>query len=358
MPGSHHYGLILAGGRGTRFWPRSRRRSAKQILNVVGSRTLIQNTVDRLRPVIPPERLWILTNGFLRDEIIRQLPEVPARQILAEPVQRNTAPAIGLAAQILHSIDPQAVMGVFPSDHIIAREGRYRQLVRSAFACAARGRMVVMGILPRWPEPGYGYIEFPRGVQPGSTPVNIRRFHEKPDAATARRYVASGRFFWNAGMFFWRAGVLLEELRRRLPRTASILAALPPFHDAGFLPKLGEAFPLCENISIDYAVLEKAQDVAGIPCPEIGWNDVGSWKAVYELLPHDADANVLLHDAVCQASAGNYVDAGGKLVALVGVSNLIVIDTPDALLIADRESAHQVGEIVKILERRKRDDLL
>jgi mannose-1-phosphate guanylyltransferase len=355
---SHRYGLILAGGRGTRFWPRSRRRSAKQVLNIAGSRSLIQNTVERLRPLIPPARLWILTNEYLRDEIVRQLPDVPAAQILAEPAQRNTAPAIGLAAQILQSIDPDAVMGVFPADHIIAKEARYRQLVRRAFACAERGQIAVLGIQPRWPETGYGYIEFPPAMAAGSKPIVIRRFREKPDARTARRYVASGRFFWNAGMFFWRAGVLLDELRRNLPRTASLLAALPPFHDAGFLPKLREVFPLCENISIDYAVLEKAREVVGLPCPEIGWNDVGSWNAVYELLPRDAEGNVMPRDAISHAASGNYVDAGGKMVALIGVSNLIIIDTPDALLIADRNSAQQVGDIVKVLEKRGRDDLL
>src|ERR1700733_10444540 len=168
MPNPHYYGLILAGGRGTRFWPRSRRRSAKQVLNVVGARSLIRNTVDRLVPLIAPERLWVLTNDYLREEIVRQLPEIPARQILAEPAQRNTAPAIGLAAHILQSIDPEAVMGVFPADHIIAREGRYRQLVSSALRCAAGGQIVVLGIQARWPETGYGYIEFPKNVQAGS----------------------------------------------------------------------------------------------------------------------------------------------------------------------------------------------
>ncbi|HUE04054.1 MAG TPA: mannose-1-phosphate guanylyltransferase [Bryobacteraceae bacterium] len=354
----HHYALILAGGRGTRFWPRSRRRSAKQVLNVVGSRSLIQNTVNRLRPLIPPARMFVLTNEYLRDEIVRQLPDIPAPQILAEPAQRNTAPAIGLAAHILESIDADAVMGVFPADQIITKEGRYRQLVRSAFRYAQRGQMVVLGILPRWAETGYGYIEFPRGTQPGPQAVAIRRFQEKPDAPTARRYLKSGRFFWNAGMFFWRAGVMLGEFRRNLPRTASILAALPPFDDARFLTALKEAFPLCENISIDYAVMEKARGVVGIACPEIGWNDVGSWNAVYELLPHDRSGNVLPPDAIFQAANGNYVDTGGKMVALVGVSNLIVIDTPDALLVAHRDHAQQVGEVVKILEKQKRDDLL
>ncbi len=358
MPNPHHYGLILAGGRGTRFWPRSRRRSAKQVLNIAGERSLIQNTVERLRPVIPPERLWVLTNGHLREEIVRQLPEIPSRQILAEPAQRNTAPAIGLAAHILESIDPDAVMGVFPADHIIAREARFRQLVRGAFRSAERGQMVVLGILPRWPETGYGYIEFPKGTRSGAKPVAIRRFKEKPDLRTARRYLAAGNFFWNAGMFFWRTSVLLAELRRNLPRTASLLASLPAFTDSGFPSQLGEAFPLSENISIDFAVMEKAANVVGIACPEIGWNDAGSWNAVYELLPHDTDGNVLRGETVCQGSNANYVDCGGKMVALVGVSNLIVIDTPDALLIADRGAAQQVGDIVKILEERKRDDLL
>ncbi len=355
---SHHYGLILAGGRGTRFWPRSRKRSAKQVLNVVGDRSLIQATVDRLAPVIPPARLWVLTNEYLRETIIKQLPEIPRKQVLAEPAQRNTAPAIGLAAHILHSLDPEAVMGVFPSDHVIARAAGYRQLVRSALRAARAGQIAVLGIAPRWPETGYGYIEFPRGTRPGTRPVAVRSFREKPDATAARRYVAAGRFYWNAGMFFWRAATVLEGLRRHLPRTATLLASLPGFADRAFSGCLEEVFPLCENISIDYALLEKADNVVGIPCGDIGWNDVGSWNAVYELLPQDACHNVLDHQAICEDSRGNYVDAGGKLVALIGVENLVVVDTPDALLIAARERAQDVGKIVKVLEARKREDLL
>src|SRR5271165_7102485 len=165
---SHLYGLILAGGRGTRFWPRSRRANAKQVLKFFGDRSLIQQTVDRLRPVLPPDRIWILTNDHLRAEIVKQLPEVPKKQILAEPAQRNTAPAIGLAAHILQSIDPQAVMGVFPSDHVISKPARYLQFIRPALAAAARGKIVVLGIQARWPETGYGYIEFPKKVKAGS----------------------------------------------------------------------------------------------------------------------------------------------------------------------------------------------
>ena len=358
MSKAHHYGLILAGGRGTRFWPRSRRRSAKQVLNVVGERSLIQATVDRLAPVIPPERLWILTNDHLRREIVRQLPEIPARQVLAEPAQRNTAPAIGLAAHILHSLDPHAVMGVFPSDHVIDRAARARQIFRAALRAAGQGQMVVLGIRPRWAETGYGYIEFPPGKQAPLAACAVKRFREKPDAATARRYVAAGRFYWNAGMFFWRTETLLDQLRRHLPRTATLLASLPPFSDRRFPARVAEIFPRCENISIDYAVLERAGNVSGIACDEIGWNDVGSWNAVYELLKRDSDGNCAVCDSVFQSSQGNYVDARGKLVALLGVKDLIVVDTPDALLVADRHRAQQVGEVVKLLEQRRRDELL
>lgn len=355
----NYYGLILAGGRGTRFWPRSRRRHAKQVLTIVGERSLIQSTVGRLRPLIPPERLWILTSPLLRDEIVRQLPEIPQRQVLAEPAQRNTAPSIGLAAHILHSLDRDAVMGVFPSDHVIAKPRRYLQLARSAFRAAAQGKIAVLGIEPRWAETGYGYIEFPQGARAGSIdPVPVLRFREKPDARTAAKYVAAKHFYWNAGMFFWRAEVLLHALRRHLPKTATLLASLPPFSSRTFGAKLNAVFPRCENISIDYAVLERSRNVVGLACDDIGWNDVGSWNAVYELLPRDRDGNAARSLIVSAGSSGNYIDAGKKLVALLGANNLIIVDTPDALLVADRNRAQQVGDIVKLLEQNRRDDLL
>jgi len=355
----HHYGLILAGGRGTRFWPRSRKRSAKQVLNVVGDRSLIQATVDRLAPVIPPERLWILTNEHLRDTILEQLPEIPPNQVLAEPAQRNTAPAIGLAAHILHSIDANAIMGVFPSDHVVSKPAVYRSVVKSALKGAAGGHLMVVGIQPRWPETGYGYIEFPRGTEAGAAgPVPVLRFHEKPELKKAKRYVAAGHFYWNSGMFFWRTDVLLDQLRRHLPRTATLLASLPRFGEDSFAEKLKETFPLCDNISIDFAVMEKADKVSGVPAGDFGWNDVGSWNAVYELLPRDAGGNVVGQDTICLEARNNLVDARGKVVALLGVNDLIVVDTPDALLVASRSCAQRVGEILKTLEQRNREDLL
>jgi mannose-1-phosphate guanylyltransferase len=359
MARANYYGLILAGGRGTRFWPRSRKRHAKQVLNVTGERTLIQATVDRLAPVIPPGRIWILTNDFVRDEIVRQLPEVPQSQIIAEPAQRNTAPAIALAAHILHSIDPKAVFGVFPSDHVIGQPKRYLRFVKGAFRAAEKGKIGVLGIQPRWPETGYGYIEFPKRVAAGSTDaVEVESFHEKPNLKTAKKFLRAGRYFWNAGMFFWKAETALNAMRSHQPKTATLLSSLPAYAHPDFAAKLAEVFPLCESISVDYGVIEHADNVAGIACDEFGWNDVGSWDAVYDLMAHDANSNAARSELLCADSTGNYIDCGPKLVALLGVRDLIIVDTPDALLVADRSRAQQVGDIVKLLEKNKREELL
>jgi mannose-1-phosphate guanylyltransferase len=223
---------------------------------------------------------------------------------------------------------------------------------------AAAGKIVVLGIQPRWPETGYGYIEFAKGVKPSAAPVEVLSFREKPDEKTARRFVDSGNFYWNAGMFFWRASVVLEGLRKFLPKTATLLASLPPFGHRRFAASLAAAFPKCENVSIDYALLERASNVAGIPAAGIAWNDVGSWNAVHELHKRDAHGNAVRAEAIIEASTGNYVEADKKLIALLGVKDLIVVDTPDALLIADRSRAQQVGEIVKRLEKAGRTDLL
>lgn len=356
---SHQYGLIMAGGRGTRFWPRSRRRNAKQVLRFFGERTLIQQTVDRLKGVITPENVWVVTNEFLQAEIRRQLPEVPKEQIIAEPSQRNTAPCIALAAQILAEIDPDAVMGVFPADHLILRAARFRSFVNTAFRAAERdGAVVVLGIQPRWPETGYGYIEFPRNVKPGAMDtLSIASFREKPDLATAKKFVKRGNFFWNAGMFFWRASTVLDLTRHHQPKTATLLAGLPSFRNKGFAAKLRTAYPLCDDISVDYALLERSGRILGIAVDDIGWNDVGSWEAVYELAAKNRDRNASRGELYAHESFGNYIDAE-KPVALVGIENLIIVDTPDALLIADRAKAQDVSKLVKTLEARRRDELL
>jgi mannose-1-phosphate guanylyltransferase len=295
------------------------------------------------------------------------LPGVPKRQILAEPAQRNTAPAIGLAAHLIGREDADAVMGVFPADHVITKPKRFLRFVQPAFAAAAKGRIVVLGIQPRWAETGYGYIEFPGGFAAGSTaPFDVVSFREKPNAATAEEFLATGRFSWNAGMFFWKTSVLMQALRDYLPKTAGLIESLPSASSKRFNTELARVFPKCENISIDYAVMEPASRarpsiVCGLATDEIGWNDVGSWNAVYELLQskRDAHGNVSRLDRLLTLeAAGNYVDVEKKLVALAGVRDLVIVDTPDALLVCDRKQAQKVGDLVKMLESARRDDLL
>lgn len=355
---NHRYGLIMAGGRGTRFWPKSRKRNAKQVIRFFGERSLIQQTVDRLKGVIPAENVWVVTNEYLQAEIRKQLPEVPKQQIIAEPSQRNTAPCIALAAKILAEIDSQAVMGVFPADHLIQKEARFRSFVKAAFKAAEANGAVVLGIQPRWAETGYGYIEFPKNVKPGeATPVPVTSFREKPDEKTAKKFVERGNFFWNAGMFFWRASTVLDLMKEHQPKTAELLAGLPSFRSKQFNGKLAEAYPLCDNISVDYAIIEKAKQVSGIALDDIGWNDVGSWEAVYDLARKDTNRNASRGNLVAVGSTGNYVDAA-KTVALVGVEDLVIVDTPDALLVANRHKAQDVSKLVKLLDEGKREELL
>jgi mannose-1-phosphate guanylyltransferase len=329
------------------------------VLNFFGERTLIQQTVDRLKTLLPPERIWIITNDYLRDVISKQLPEVPKNQILAEPAQRNTAPAIGLVAHILQSIDPEAVLGVFPADHLIDKPKRYLQLIKPAFAAGQAGQIAVLGIQPRWAETGYGYIELPKGVNPGSLdPVKVKRFREKPDDKTAKKFVKAGNFYWNAGMFFWKAKTYLDALHQYLPATAALIESLPAFSQRNFAAKVKELFPKCENISVDYAVLEKSPNVVGIAADDIGWNDVGSWSAVFERDAKQSTDNITRTELLALHSTGNFVDAPGKVVAILGVNNLVIVETADALLVADRNRSQQVSEIVKLLEKNNREELL
>lgn len=353
------HAVILAGGRGTRFWPKSRTKTPKQLLPFNGTASLLQETVSRLAPLVPPERVWILTNDILARAVRRQLPTVPPRQVIAEPVQRNTAPAIALAARLIAEQDPDAVMGVFPSDHLISKPKPFLRAVSRATKAARKDLLVVLGLEPRWAETGYGYIEFPKGTRLGSTTeIPVKRFCEKPDRRTAVRFLKAGRFFWNSGMFIWKVATINDAMDTFLPKTTAALSILPALGSRSFRSVLKAAYPNCDNVSIDYGVLEKASNIAGFPCKDFGWNDIGSWQAAYELGRKDSAGNVAHSALEALDATGNYVDAPGKVVALVGVKDLVVVDTPDALLICARSEAQKVSAMVKALERAKRGSLL
>lgn len=360
---AHFYPVILAGGRGTRFWPLSRKRRAKQLLALDGKRTMIQQTVARLRPLAPEKQFWIITNEELSAEISRQLPALTRRQMVAEPAGRNTAPAIGLAAFILMRQDPAAVIGMFPSDHVVEDEKGFRAALQRGLEIAAAGEnIVVMGIQPTRPETGYGYIE--TGAKAEKEVLRVRRFTEKPNRQRAEEFVASGRYYWNSGMFFWRADTLARALREHLSETAPYLEQIAAaFGTRKFAATFRRLYPKCENISVDYAVLEprsaKGEHASNLFCipVDVGWNDLGSWAALYEYqarLKPDGTENVI-HGANSFAlnAEGNYVHAPGKFVATVGVSNLVVVETEDALLVTTREQAQDVGKVVQYLDEKK-----
>jgi mannose-1-phosphate guanylyltransferase len=357
------YPIILAGGRGTRFWPLSRKRRAKQLLALDGKQTMIQQTVARLLPLAPAKNCWVITNQDLKSAIGRQLPKIARRQIVAEPVGRNTAPAIGLAAFLMLRENPDAVLGLFPSDHVIADEKRYREVIGRGIALAAAGpNIVVLGIQPTRPETGYGYIE--AGAPFDADISRVRRFTEKPDASRAAEFVTAGNFFWNSGMFLWSAKTLAHALTEHLPKTASLLEEIAStFGARKFETTFRKLYPKCENISIDYAVLEprsvKGEQVSNIYCipANFGWNDLGSWTALHEhhtaRLP-SGDGNLITSSGNYTLHAGqNYVHAPGKFVAAVGVNNLVVVETDDALLITTREHSQDVGKVVKYLDEKK-----
>ena len=362
MP-NHFYPIVLAGGRGTRFWPLSRKRRAKQLLALDGKQTMIQQTVARLLPLAPAKNFWVITNDDLRSAIARQLPRLPKKQIIAEPVGRNTAPAIGLAAFLLLKEDRDAVLGLFPSDHVIGDEKYYREVLLRGIALAGDGpNIVVLGIKPTRPETGYGYIE--AGAPFNKEISRVRRFTEKPTSDRAAEFLRAGNYFWNSGMFLWRAQTLADALSEHLPKTAPLLEQIAAaFGTRKFESTFRRLYPKCENISVDYAVLEprstKGEQASNIYCipADFGWNDLGSWTALHE--HHSAksqpqDGNLIRGKGSFTLNAqGNYVHAPGKFVATVGVNNIVVVETDDALLITTREHSQDVGKVVKYLDEKK-----
>jgi mannose-1-phosphate guanylyltransferase len=362
------HAIILAGGRGTRFWPRSRTPTPKQLLNIVGKDTMLQQTVARLKPLISAERMWTVTNAEQAVAVRKQVPAAARKRVLIEPLGKNTAVAIGLAAiHVRHVTRGDALMAVLPADHYIEQPQKFREIVKAAFEVAREpGRMVVLGIPPTRPETGFGYVE--RMGEPLTSegfPVSaVRRFTEKPELQLAREYVASGNYHWNAGMFFWRVSTFLENLKSFLPKTHAALEKLADFIGTrSYERKLRAIYPKLESISVDYAVLEPATRVEGPPRvfvipAEVGWSDIGSWAAVYQLLAKKTGENVFAGQGRTLDAEGNFLWSPSKFVAAIGVRDLVVVETPDALLICPRDRAQDVGKIVKWLESQHRKDLL
>jgi len=356
--------VILAGGRGTRFWPLSRKRRAKQVLALDGENTMIQQTVARLAPLTEQKNLWIITNHDLQPVIGAQLPELRSEQILTEPAARNTAPAIGLAAFVIEREAPKAIIGMFPSDHVIGNEKRFRKDLEKALKIATAGEnIVVMGVKPTRAETGYGYIE--TGEKAHGI-FRVRRFTEKPNAEKAQEFLESGTYLWNSGMFIWGARTLANAMREHLPETAPYLEEIAAsFGTKKFSSTFEKLYPKCENISVDYAVLEprsaKGERKSNLYCipADFGWNDLGSWAALYEHSSDGKSPNVLRAEkSFSMEAAGNFVHAPKKFVAVVGVKDLIVVDTDDALLITTREHSQDVGKIVKHLDEKKLEKLI
>jgi mannose-1-phosphate guanylyltransferase len=362
------HAVILAGGRGTRFWPRSRTRTPKQLLNIVGKDTMLQQTVARLKPLIPAEHIWTVTNAEQAVAVRKQVPATARRRVLIEPMGMNTAVAIGLSAiHVHHAGGGDALLAVLPADHHIEQPQKYREIVAAALDLAREpGRMVVLGIPPTRPETGFGYIE--RTGEPidsrGFPVFAVRRFTEKPEPKLAQEYVASGNYHWNAGMFFWRVSTFLENLKSFLPKTHAALEKLAGFIGTrSYEGNLRAIYSKLENISVDYAVLEPATRSEGPPRvfvipAEVGWSDIGSWAAVYQLLAKKTGENVLAGQGHTLDAKGNFLCSPSKFVAAIGVRDLVVVETPDALLICPRDRAQDVGKIVKWLEEKRRKDLL
>jgi mannose-1-phosphate guanylyltransferase len=362
------YPVILAGGSGTRFWPRSRRKQAKQVLALDGKQTMIQKTLERLLPLATDKDFWIITNEFLTEEIQRQLPAIPPRQIVVEPAARNTAPAIGLGAFLLEKLAPDAIIGMFPADHVIADEKKFRKVLQRAIDLASKeDHIVVMGVQPARAETGYGYIE--TGEKLESELFRVKRFTEKPNQQRAEEFVTAGTYYWNSGIFVWSARTLTRALREHLSETSPYLEQIAAAWGAKDFDKtFAQLYPKCENISIDYAVLEprsaKGEHSSNLFClrADFGWNDLGSWTALYEhhaaFLKDDEKNVVHGRNSYSLNATGNYIYAPEKFIATVGVHNLVVVETEDAILVTTREHSQDVGKIVKYLNEKKLTELI
>jgi mannose-1-phosphate guanylyltransferase len=357
------YAVIMAGGVGSRFWPRSRERSPKQVLEIVGPGSMIVNTITRIQSLVPIEKIIVVTNKLQKDIIHQQVPSLPQHNVLTEPIGRNTAPCIGLAAKWISYYDADAIMVALPADHIIRDNEEFKRVIqRAAQVANENDALVTIGIKPTSPETGYGYIQFDDSLKKSHYVEDgiycVKTFAEKPNVETAEKFLKSGDFLWNSGMFIWKTRVILQEIEKHLPELGEQLAKLEPtIGTEAYESTLEHVYGIIRSISIDYGVMEKASKVF-VAKGDFGWSDVGSWDEVTRISPVDADGNTLRGTVIAKDSHGNYVDAGNRVVATIGVDDIIVVTTDDAVLICRKGRSQDVKEIVDYLRRKQINELL
>ncbi len=347
------HAVIMAGGSGTRFWPESRSSRPKQLLRLVGDQSMIQSTVERLGSLIPPERVLIVTNASLVDEIWNQLPQLPASALIGEPCRRDTAPCIGLAALAVARHDPEGIMAVMPSDHVISPAEDFCRAISSAAKLVeeAPERIVTFGIRPSYPAESFGYIE--RGEALADGIYHVNNFREKPKADLACQYVAAGTFYWNSGIFVWRASTILDALAEHQPEMLVRLRTIDAAAGSSRYPQvLEQEFTAIQGISIDYAVMEHAKDVVVVEAP-FAWDDVGSWQAIARLRGTDGEGNTIAARHLGLRTSGTIVRGGDEhLIVTLGVSDLIVVHTPDATLVANKHDEESIRQLSKMIAER------
>ena len=350
------YAVIMAGGAGTRFWPKSTKNYPKQFLSLFGEGTMIQNTADRIKEIIPQERVLVVTNNDYVDIVKEQLPKVPDTNIVGEPVAKNTAPCVAIAAELLLKQDPDAVMVVLPADHHITNPEEFKKILNAAIKKAESGEdLVTIGIKPDRPETGFGYIHADNSKPEkgeNKSVERVRAFKEKPNIDTAQQFLDSGDYYWNSGMFIWRADSVLKEFKRQLPAMYELVKLsshdlYTDLHNTA----VNEFYYECESVSVDYGIMEGAKNVFVVP-GEFGWNDVGSWTAVYDLAEKNKDGNAIKAVYVSFSGSENnlIVSQSDKMISLVGIDNVAIVETDDAILVCNLDQAQGVKEIVEQLK--------